>query len=218
MVHEVEDQLTSKNMAENQKIKQHSFRHITVTTLVTVMLVLAFSCSNKKTGNAPDIKEQDSLPTMQALGVYNLISDSGVIRYKLIAEEWNIYNTSNPPKWTFVKGLLMEKFDTTFHTEWFVQADTAYCYKQELWELRGRVTVKNVQGTLFKTEELFWDMKEHEIYSSQYVKIITPTREIEGVGFKSNEQMTQYTFYNTKGYVPFEDSNQKTDSTTDIKK
>lgn len=218
MVHEVEDQLTSKNMAENQKIKQHSFRHITVTTLVTVMLVLAFSCSNKKTGNAPDIKEQDSLPTMQALGVYNLISDSGVIRYKLIAEEWNIYNTSNPPKWTFVKGLLMEKFDTTFHTEWFVQADTAYCYKQELWELRGRVTVKNVQGTLFKTEELFWDMKEHEIYSSQYVKIITPTREIEGVGFKSNEQMTQYIFYNTKGYVPFEDSNQKTDSTTNIKK
>lgn len=193
--------------------KKNMLTRITVTALVTVMLVLSYSCSPEKNSSAPDINEKDSLPTMQALGVHNLISDSGVIRYRLIAEEWNIYNTSNPPKWTFVKGLLMEKFDTTFHTEWFVQADTAYCYNQELWELRGRVVVKNALDTHFKTEELFWDMKEHEVYSSKHVRIITPTREIEGVGFKSNEQMTRYTFYNTKGYVPFEDSTQKTDST-----
>lgn len=179
---------------------------IAVILLVTAMHLLICSCSEEKKATAPAIDEKDSLPFMQAKGISNLISDSGIIRYKIIAENWNIYTTTTPPKWTFPKGLLLEKFDTTFHVEWFVQADTAYCYNQKLWELRGRVVVRNVEGTVFKTEELFWDMSDHEVYSNQYVRIITPEREVEGTRFRSNEQMTRYTFYNSKGSLPFNDA------------
>ena len=129
---------------------------IAVILLITAMHVLISSCSDSKDNTAPAVNENDSLPFMQAKGISNLISDSGIIRYKIIAENWDIYNTTNPPKWTFLKGILLEKFDTTFHVEWFVQADTAYCYNQKLWELRGRVVVRNVEGTVFKTEELFF--------------------------------------------------------------
>lgn len=178
---------------------------IVVMLFITTMHVLVASCSAEKKDMAPAINENDSLPFMQAKGVSNLISDSGIIRYKVIAENWNMYNATNPPKWTFPKGIFLEKFDTTFHVEWFVQADTAYCYNQKLWELRGRVVVRNVEGTVFKTEELFWDMSKHEVYSNLYIRIITPEREIEGTRFRSNEQMTQYTFYNSKGSLPFND-------------
>lgn len=178
---------------------------IAVILLVTAMHVLIASCSGEKKSTAPAVNDKDSLPFMQAKGISTLISDSGIIRYRIIAEDWNIYNTTNPPKWTFPKGLLLEKFDTTFHVEWYVQADTAYCYNQKLWELRGRVVVRNVEGTVFKTEELFWDMPEHEVYSNMYVRIITPEREVEGTRFRSNEQMTQYTFYNSKASLPFND-------------
>lgn len=180
---------------------------ITVILTIAVMHVLVSSCTQKKTDTAPAVSENDSLPFMQAKGISTLISDSGIIRYKIISENWNIYNTTTPPKWTFLKGILLEKFDTTFHTDWFVQSDTAFCYDQKLWELRGRVLVRNVEGTIFKTEELFWDMAKHEIYSNQYVRIITPEREIEGTRFRSNEQMTQYTFYNSKGSLPFNGEN-----------
>lgn len=176
---------------------------IAVILLVTAMHVLIASCSGEKVKTAPAVSDKDSLPFMQSKGISTLISDSGIIRYRIIAENWNIYNTTNPPKWTFMRGLLLEKFDTTFHVEWFVQADTAYCYNQKLWELRGRVVVRNVEGTVFKTEELFWDMPEHEVYSNMYVRIITPEREVEGTRFRSNEQMTQYTFYNSKASLPF---------------
>lgn len=204
MVCEVEDQLSFMTAKKHYYMNPTSC--IAVIFLITAMHVLISSCSGEKSNAAPAVNEKDSLPFMQAKGISNLISDSGIIRYKIIAENWNIYNTTNPPKWTFPKGLLLEKFDTTFHVEWFVQADTAYCYNQKLWELRGRVVVRNVEGTVFKTEELFWDMSNHEVYSNMHVRIITPEREVEGTRFRSNEQMTRYTFYNSKGSLPFNDA------------
>ena len=104
--------------------------HITVVLLTTVMLFFCFSCGEEKKSHAPAIAEGDSLPFMQAKGISTLISDSGIMRYKITAEEWNVYNKTNPPRWTFMKGILMEKFDSTFHIEWFVQCDTAYCHNQ----------------------------------------------------------------------------------------
>ena len=136
-------------------------------------------------------------------GVSTLISDSGVIRYKIVAEEWNIYNSTNPPKWTFVKGLFLEKFDSTFHIDWFVQCDTAYCYNQNLWELRGRVFIRNMEGTEFSSEELFWDMDRHEMYSNLFMTIRTPEKLLQGYNFRSNEQMTRYHIQNSNAETPF---------------
>ena len=60
---------------------------ITVVVLAMVMLVLFSACSggNKEVGEA--ITERDSLPVMDTRGVTTLISDSGVIRYRINAEE-----------------------------------------------------------------------------------------------------------------------------------
>lgn len=176
------------------------------------MLLSVAACGGEKEHIAPAVNENDSLPFMHARGISNLISDSGVIRYKVVAEEWDIYNATQPPKWVFIKGILLEKFDTTFHTDWFVQSDTAYCYNQRLWELRGRVLVRNLQGTIFRTEELFWDMNDHEIYSHQFVDIVMPDKELKAYNFTSNEQMTRYTFNNAQGFMPFNDSENPADS------
>ncbi len=130
-----------------------------------------------------------------------------------MAEEWNIHETTNPKKWVFSKGIFLEKFDTTFHAEWFLQSDTAYCYDQRLWELRGRVVMRNVQGDLFRTEELFWDMSTHEVYSTLFMRIQTPDRELAGYRFRSNETMTRYTIYDTEGAFPVETGDSEPDST-----
>ncbi|MCM1107714.1 MAG: LPS export ABC transporter periplasmic protein LptC [Clostridium sp.] len=177
------------------------------------LTLLTWSCEGEKEHIAEAVNENDSLPFMHSRGISNLISDSGVIRYKVVAEEWDIYNNTQPPKWVFIKGILLEKFDSTFHTDWFVQSDTAYCYNQRLWELRGRVVVRNLQGTLFRTEELFWDMSSHEIYSHLFVDIITPDKQLKAYNFTADEQMTRYTFNNAAGYMPLNDSESTPDST-----
>lgn len=153
---------------------------------------------------------------MRSRGISTLISDSGVMRYKLIAEEWDIYTNTNPPTWKFMKGLLMERFDESFHIDLHVQADTAYLHDQRLWELRGRVVIRNVEGTLFRTEELFWDMNEHQMWSTQYMRIKTTDQELEGTDFRSNEQMTDYYVSNSIGAFPVSDVDGSKDESAPI--
>ena len=165
------------------------------------------ACDNSHEHIAPAINPNDSLPFMSSRGISNLISDSGVIRYKIVAEDWDIYNTQ-PQKWSFLKGLFLEKFDTTFHVQWYVQADTAYCHDNRIWELRGRVVILNREGTLFRSEELFWDMNEHQMWSNLFMRINKPDSEqqLEGDRFRSNEEMTDYHITSSSGFTPVSDS------------
>ena len=183
----------------------HTFHRLSLLTvgLLLFMLVATVGCGRSHEHIAPAINPEDSLPTMTAHGISNLISDSGVISYKIVAEEWNIY-TTQPQRWTFLKGLFLEKFDSTFHVEWHVQADTAYCHENRLWELRGRVVILNREGTLFQSEELFWDMNAHQMWSNLFMRITKPDsdQQLEGNRFRSNEDMTDYHIINSAGYTP----------------
>lgn len=176
--------------------------------VLLLFLLLSFACSSEVEHIADPIAAKDSLLFMHSKGINTFISDSGLMRYHLVVEEWDIYNGVNgePPTWKFMKGLLMERFDESFHTDLFVQSDTAYLHKQQLWELRGRVVVRNVNGDVFHTEELFWDLDKHEMWNYQYMHITTPERELEGTNFYSNEQMTQYSVLDSKGTFPVQEA------------
>lgn len=170
------------------------------------VLVGLFSCTDSEEHVAEAVNDKDSLPFMHAIGVSTLISDSGVVRYHLLAEEWDIYNYDmKPATWKFRKGMLMERYDTDWHIDLYVQADTAYLHEQKTWEMRGRVRIKNVQGTRFFTEELFWDMDAHEMWNHQKMLIVTPDRTLHGTEFRSNEQMTRYSVSNSAGDFPAAD-------------
>lgn len=163
--------------------------------------------NNSRHINATAAHTQDSMPSLHSVGVSTLISDSGVIRYHLVAEEWDIYTPANEAAtWKFVKGLLMLRLDTELNVDLYVQADTAYLHQQKLWELRGRVRIRNVEGTKFNTEELFWDLNKHEMWNHAYMTIITPERTLEGTEFQSNESMTRYSVMNSKGNFPMSDA------------
>ena len=156
---------------------------------------------------AEAVNDEDSLPFMHARGINTLISDSGIMRYHMVAEEWDIYTINNEPAtWKFMKGLLMERFDENFHIDLYVQSDTAYLHKQNMWELRGRVVIRNINDEVFHTEELFWDMDAHEMWSHKFMRIITPERELQGTEFHSNEQMTKYEVSNSAGAFPVSDT------------
>lgn len=173
-----------------------------------LLFLLCVGCAGEVEHMAEPIAAKDSLLFMHSRGINTLISDSGVMRYHMVVEEWDIYNGSlgEPPTWKFLKGMLMERFDEKFHVDLFVQSDTAYLHRQQLWELRGRVVVRNVNGDVFRTEELFWDIDSHEMWNNQYIHITTPERELEGTHFRSNEQMTRYFVRNSTGTFPVSDT------------
>ena len=193
--------------------------NITAAFLAAVMFVLFPACSGKEKKLADAIAENDTLPSMKSLGVTTFISDSGITRYKIIAEEWCIFDKKEPPYWAFEKGVYLEKFDSLFRIDASIKADTAYYYeKKKLWELRTNVSIRNLKGDKFDTELLFWDEKKEEIYSDKYIRIEQEDKTITGYGFESNQELTEYTIKNTTGIFTVENNasntnNAVTDST-----
>lgn len=164
------------------------------------MLLALFACNNPQEHTAPAIRARDSVATMTSYGVNTLVSDSGVIKYKIVTERWEVNQNVNPSRWIFNKGLFLEQFDEKFHVQSYIQCDTAYYYDtKRLWELRGRVRVLTKEGLRFSSEELFWNENEHELYSNKFSHLITPDRQLQGSYFRSDERMTRYYVSNTKG-------------------
>ena len=173
--------------------------HYTISLLFIALSALC-ACSEQKEHTAAAINPQDSVSVMISYGINTLVSDSGVMRYRIVAEKWEVNEIKNPPRWYFPRGLFMEQFDEKFHVETYIQADTAYNYtQQKLWHLIGNVRVKTVDGLRFWSEELWWDQNRHELYSNLYSHVVTPEREIEGAYFTSDEHMRHYKVTNTKG-------------------
>ena len=165
-----------------------------------VAAVLLASCEEQKEHTAPAIHDRDSVSMMTSYGVNTLISDSGVIKYRIVAERWEVNTVRNPSRWIFEKGLFFEQFDEKFHVQSYIQCDTAYYYDQlHLWELRSRVRVRTKEGLRFTSEQLFWDESRHELYSHVHSKLVTPERTLEGSYFRSDERMTKYYVSNSRG-------------------
>lgn len=167
---------------------------------IIALLIATVSCKEAKEHTAPAINDRDSVPIMTTYGVNTLISDSGVIKYRIIAERWDINTNRKPSRWTFDKGVLLTQFDQTMHVQSYIQCDTAYYFDQDRkWELHGRVRILTKQGTSFSSEELYWDEMKHEIWSNRYSHLKTPERDLQGNRFRSNENMTRYEVTYTKG-------------------
>lgn len=183
--------------------------------LIILLTALTSACRKEQREAAPNVNPADSLAFIRSKGVSTLISDSGVLRYKITAESWDIHNNTTPSSWTFLKGLLLIRYNQQKNVDLYVQADTAYLHEQQIWELRGRVHIKNIQGTRFRTEELFWNMNTHEIWSNKFMRIQTPVRELQGTTFRSDEQMTNYIITNSAGAFPVSDTQSNTIPQTD---
>jgi hypothetical protein len=188
-----------------------------IIAIATVAAMIFGSCTEVQEHIAPAIHDRDSASVMTSYGVNTLISDSGVIKYKIVTERWDVNVVKNPSCWTFEKGVFFEQFDEKFHVEAYIQADTAWYFDQKkLWHLRGRVRIRNINGLVYESEELFWDGLKHELYSNVFSKVTTPERSMEGSYFLSDERMTHYIVSNSKGSFTREDmTGEKTDEGQD---
>ena len=182
-------------------------KNITIALAMVMFILLSVACSGRKKIVGEAITERDSLPIMETKGVSTLISDSGIIRYRLQAEDWRVFDKKKPPYWAFEEGVYLETFDTLFQMEANIKAETAYYYeKQKLWKLMGNVVIRNLKGEKFNTELLYWDQNTEKVYSDRFIRIEQPDRIITGRGFDSNQQMTKYTIHKPEGIFYLEDN------------
>ena len=193
---------------KKQQFVNRTYRTISTTIAfkAIVVLFLLLSCSNEKKHVESNIEEPDSIAYLSTYGVTTLISDSGRISYKIEAEEWHIYEKRNPKYWAFEKGAYLEKYDDSLRIEATIKSDTAYFFSdKKLWKLIGNVDIKNQKGEKFFTDLLYWSQDDGSIYSDKYIKIEQQDQVTTGIGFRSNQDLTDWEILSTEGIYIIED-------------
>lgn len=171
--------------------------------LLTALSAVLPACKEERRDTVTTPSNRDSIRTMYTRDVKTLISDSGMTRYRITAREWIVYDEAKRPSWKFPEGLYLEKFDEKFKVEATIRCDLATYYKNEkLWQLDGNIRIRNTKKEIIETEQLFWDQNIHEIRSDSFVHIERADRIIEGYGFRSNENLTNYLIRHTSGIFP----------------
>lgn len=203
-----------KSILENIGHIENGLRNAAVAAVCSFCSLIALSCQEQKEHTAAAIHDRDSVAMMTSFGVNTLISDSGVLKYRIVTERWEVNDKRNPSRWIFDKGLFLEQFDEKFHVQSYIQCDTAYYYQKKLWELRSRVRVLTKDGLKFSSERLYWDEDKHELYSDVYSRLVTPERTLEGSYFRSDERMTKYFVSNSKGSFERSDFSSDRDTIT----
>lgn len=192
-------------MKNSFKIKLNS---ITIVLVAIVVLFFYTACGSVSTETIDIQFDPETTPSMNTDSVTTLISDSGITRYKLVADNWQVFDKAAEPFWYFPEGIYLEQFDSLFQVKAKVLADSAWNYTDKrLWRLKGNVDIRNMEGEVFSSDELFWDQKEHKVYSDKYIQILrSDGTELKGYGFESNQEMTEYRIFRPHdGKIPFKE-------------
>ncbi len=175
---------------------------------------MLFTGCGKKRAKLPTTNIDSVTFTSLTENVETLISDSGITKYKLKANLWYTYEEPEQ-MWKFPEGIYLEQFDTLFNIIASIQADTAYYYQsRNLWELKNNVRVMNHEGQQFYAVTLYWDERNEEIYSHDPIRIIRKEGEMleSQYGFRSNQMMTKYELYSSRGHLNVKDDPMVVDS------
>ncbi len=168
-------------------------------------MLLLTGCADEKKIDVLAGIDPRRMPTMKSENVATLVSDSGIVQYKIVSPLWLVYEEAKEPYWHFPKGLYLRKYDRNLHVIATVACDSARYFKfKKLWKLDGHVEMTKVPKELFATQQLFWDERRHEIYTDSFIHVQTPTHVLEGTGFRSNEKLTDYRVVRPTGIFPVE--------------
>lgn len=172
-----------------------------VAIFVTVMCFF-LSCSERPE-QVDAIADRASTPSLRAFDVSTVISDSGVTRYRMNAQEWLVYDRAPDSYWDFPQGIHLEKFNEQLDVDAEIQSNYAIYYdKRKLWDLRDSVQAMNLEGEHFECDQLFWDEVAEKVYSDTRIKITQKDKIIVGYGFESNQSLTRYTIRKPEGIFP----------------
>lgn len=195
-------------MKQNSYIKEC----VAVVFLSIAALLLLNSCE-KEHKNESSISDRKNAPVLYEDSITALVSDSGILRYRLTAMKWYVFDKADTPYWDFPDGIRFERFDINYNIDAAIECDKAvYFSEMEKWHLEGNIRAQNLNGERFYTDELYWDQKNETVESDEKITIIQKDKKILGKGFRANQTFSQYTILQPTGIFPVEESESTTDT------
>ena len=191
-------------MKSTKKITYAYVKRIAQVVLLVLLCTTVTSCRKRGVKlRAEAVSDRKTMAVLEAEDVMTIVSDSGVTRYRIKAPKWRVYDKADTPYWEFPNGIFLEKFNLQMESDATIEADYAYYNEPaQLWMLKGNVKALNLNGEQFEAPLLFWSQKDESVYSDSSIVITREASIIKGVGFRSNQSMTQYTILKPTGVIP----------------
>lgn len=117
-----------------------------ILTALMVFILLLAACREERKVDVAAGLNPEKMATMTTKNISTLISDSGVIQYKIVAPLWQVFDEADTPYWHFPKGLFLQKYDPYFQVVATVAADSAKFF-QERASMASRRACGDDQGS-----------------------------------------------------------------------
>ena len=179
------------------------YKNCAVGFLLTLAAVLFYtSCKPNTAQEISAVANKENVPNLVVKHLETIISDSGLVTFRVETAELLQYDSNIDPYSEFPQGIHITSLDKNLKMNAEIKGNYAkYLKKKQLWLLRNDVKATNYQGNVINTEELYWDMGGHKIYSDKFIKISSDKEIITGVGFESNEDFSKYRILKINGIL-----------------
>jgi len=193
--------MESKNLNDKHERGSQIYGCIVIGLFVILMIS---ACQTKvSTGIPTNLLNETKKLDMEATNFETFYTDSGVVKYHLQAPKLLVYDNEKPPYKDFPDGFIMQRYDLNRKIISQLSGNHGkYFVNEKRWEASGNVVLINSEGDTLRSEELKYNQVEDLIYSDQFVSIVKAGQNINGSGgFKSDTQMTKWSFLKTTGHL-----------------
>ena len=152
-------------------------------------------CSEKKL--KPQIDEtitSEELPDQESKNAKITFTEEGKLKAILFADNIKVIGNKNEK--------LLENVRIEFYNEEEIQTSTLTSLEgkiddltQDMYAIKDVVAVSD-SGVTLTTDELIWKNKTKKIVTDKFVRIVSDEEIIEGYGFESDQNLTNYTIFN----------------------
>ena len=137
-----------------------------------------------------------------------LHTENGKLKVKIVATTIERFNNQQP-QLVFSNHLVVYFYNDSALVQSTLKAEYAEINdEKKLMTAKENVILTNIAGKKLESEELIWDEKNNKIYTDKKVKITTGKEVIEGEGFVSNPDFTEYSISKIHGTFNFETPNE----------
>ena len=172
-------------------------------TFVLLAALVFQSCIHNTQKELEAVEELGERPSLSMKDVHSQVTDSGFCKYEFETPELMQFDDVEEPYVYFPNGLKFKMFgEKGTVTKSRIRCNNAKYYKDNaVWKLNNDVEAITEKNETLNTEQLFWDTKEHRVYSEKFVKITTRSQVITGMGFESDEKLSKYEIKHPGGEI-----------------
>lgn len=164
--------------------------------LLSIFLIISvYSCDDKFKPTQTNLNSDS--PTQESWNSQVMFSDSGKTKAILTAGHISVY--SNKGFTLIDSGAVVDFYRDSVKVSTLKGMRGKINDKTKDIEIFDSVVVVNNEGSELRTQKLLWTNQTRKVSSDEFVSIKTPAETIEGVGFESDQNLTNYKIFKVSG-------------------